>query len=79
MDNNVNLVVVKGDKVFTITEGRKLVRDLNQEAIMLSGVDTDFRFLKKEFPQAVLRQYSDSRLSNRYKAMVDKAANASVV
>lgn len=73
MDTNVHLVVVKGDKVFTFTQWKKLARDPNLKAVFVLSASTDFKVLKKEYPQATLREYADSRLSNKDRAMVDEA------
>lgn len=74
MNKETGIVVIKGDRVFTITIGRKLVRSLDQKAVEDINTGIDVSKLKDAYPHASIRKYSDSRLSNYYRAMVDRAA-----
>ncbi len=58
------LVVTKGTKVFTFQK--------NECELEVSGHPTSHRELKKMYPNALIREYSDTRLSTRLKAMADK-------
>lgn len=71
----IKTVVIKGDKAYAIEEDRKLVR--NPQPTVTQTESAEKRILKKEYPHATIREYSDGRLSNYHKAAVDRFTGAS--
>ena len=71
MDKEAKYVVIKGTAAFTISEHRKLGLDVEPDVVKLPEA-ADTKKLKKQYPHASIRQYEDSRLSSRYKSLVDR-------